>query len=494
MIFYSLKLDHSKIIIGAISDRPMRKGMVISMFDENFMLKGKTAEQLYQGIAKNAPIYDFHCHLSPREIYEDKVFGNISQIFLGGDHYKWRAMRYAGVEERYITGDGDDYEKFQRWAKTLQRLVGSPLYHWTNLELKQFFGITEPLKENNARQIYDLCNQKIKEEALSPVYCIRKAGVKLICTTDDPVDDLQYHKRIAEKKQEFMVLPTFRPDKALGIQKDGFPDYMKQLSKVSGTTIESYEDLLTVLRGRIAYFDENGCKLSDHSLESLEYIPTSKTEVESIFHKRLSGYGVTPSDAEKFKNYTLQLLAKDYHDRRWVMQLHLGAMRNNNDLMFDKIGPDTGFDIMNDFAVAPHLSKLLGAMNKEEALPKTILYTLNPKDNIILSALPHCFCEDNIAGKVQFGAAWWFLDHKEGMLEHLRTIASQGMLAEFVGMLTDSRSFLSYARHDYFRRILCSYLGSLVDDGEYEKEDTILTELIEGICYKNIMKYLNITE
>ncbi len=468
--------------------------MVIRMFDDNFMVKGKTAEQLYHGIAKSAPIYDFHCHLSPKEIYEDKVFGNISQIFLGGDHYKWRAMRYAGVEERYITGDGDDLEKFRLWAKTLQRLAGSPLYHWTNLELRQFFGITEPLKESNAKQIYDLCNQKIKEESISPVHCIRKAGVRLICTTDDPVDDLQYHKLITEKKYEFKVLPTFRPDKALSIQKDGFNDYIEMLSKVSGTSINSYEELITVLRDRIAYFDSHGCRSSDHSLESLGYAPASDVEVGIIFDKRRSGYGVTPSDAEKFKNYTLQLLAKEYHDRGWVMQLHLGAMRNNNDVMFEKIGPDTGFDVMNDFEVAPHLSKLMNEMNKENALPKTILYTLNPKDNLVLSALPHCYCEDNIPGKVQFGAAWWFLDHKEGMLEHLKTIASQGMLADFVGMLTDSRSFLSYARHDYFRRILCSYVGSLVDEGEFEKDDTVLTEIIEGICYKNIVKYLNIAE
>ena len=468
--------------------------MVIPMFDDNFMLKGRTAEQIYHGIAKNAPIYDFHCHLSPKEIYEDRVFVNISQIFLSGDHYKWRAMRYAGVEEKYITGDGDDFEKFRHWARTLQRLVGSPLYHWTNLELKQFFTITEPLKENNAKKIYDLCNQKIREEALSPVRCILMAGVKLICTTDDPVDDLHYHKLIAEKHYEFKVLPTFRPDKVLSIQKEGFHDYIEHLSKVSGSPITTYEKLIAVLRDRIAYFDRHGCKVSDHSLESLEYIPASEAEVELIFNKRVSGSGVTPSDAEKFKNYTLQLLAKEYHDLGWVMQLHLGAMRNNNDLMFKKLGPDTGFDIMNDFAVAPQLSKLLNEMNKENSLPKTILYTMNTKDSLVLSALPHCFCEDNIPGKVQFGAAWWFLDHKEGMLEHLKMIASQGMLADFVGMLTDSRSFLSYARHDYFRRILCNYIGSLVDDGEYEKEDTVLNEIIEGICYKNIMRYLNVTE
>ncbi|MBP1756162.1 MAG: glucuronate isomerase, partial [Firmicutes bacterium] len=367
-------------------------------------------------------------------------------------------------------------------------------YHWTNLELKQFFGVKEPLKESNAKQIYDFCNRKITEESLSPVTCIQSSKVKLICTTDDPADDLHYHKLIAEKNYDFDVLPTFRPDKALSIRKEGFNEYIQQLSQSAKTRIDSYDDLLVVLKARMDFFQELGCKISDHSLESLEYISTSDDEVRKIFNKRRDGYEITPTEAEKYKNYTLMLLAKEYHDRGWVMQLHLGAMRNNNDVMFEKVGPDTGFDIMNDFAIAPHLSKLLNEMNKMEALPRTILYTLNPKDNIILSALPHCYSEDNIPGKVQFGTAWWFMDHKEGIQEHLKSIASQGMLADFVGMLTDSRSFLSYARHDYFRRIVSSYIGGLVDDGEYEKDDAVLSEIIEGICYKNIKKYLNIIE
>ncbi|MDF2944162.1 MAG: uxaC1 [Herbinix sp.] len=470
------------------------KGMGINMIDNNFMLKGETAKMLYEKVAKNAPIYDFHCHLSPKEIYEDKVFDNISKVFLGFDHYKWRAMRYAGVPERYITGDANDLEKFQMWAKTCERLIGSPLYHWTNMELKNFFGVKEVLKESNAKEIYEHCNQKILEEALSPVKFIIKSNVKLICTTDDPADNLEYHTMLSGKKDmNFQVLPTFRPDKAINILNDYYIDYLKQLSTSCSFEINNYSDLVMALKARIEHFQVTGCRLSDHSLESLSYLPTSEEEVGIIFHKKLHGDVVDAQEAEKFKCYTLKLLAKEYHSRGWTMQLHLGAMRNNNQVMFQKVGPDAGYDVMNDFNIAPHLSKLLNDMNKDQALPKTILYTLNPKDNIVLSALPHCFGEDGVPGKIQFGAAWWFNDHKEGMQQHLKAIADQGMLTYFVGMLTDSRSFLSYTRHDYFRRILCSYIGSLVDNNEFDNDYAILKEIIEGICYKNIKNYLSVT-
>lgn len=462
------------------------------MFDDNFLLKGETSGWLYHRIAKNAPIYDFHCHLSPKEIYEDKVFSNISKIFLAGDHYKWRAMRYAGVPEHFVTGNGDDFEKFRLWAKTCERLIGSPLYHWTNLELRQFFGVQEPLKEKNAGEIYEYCKRKIIEEELSPVKLICRSGVKLICTTDDPIDDLMYHRGVAEKNYEFQVLPTFRPDRALNLQKADYHEYLRLLSESSNTKISSYDKLIAALTSRIDYFHENGAVLSDHSLESLSYVPVSEDEAACIFQKRYDGSEVTEEEAQKFKNHTLKLLAGEYHRRGWAMQLHIGAMRNNNEVMLERVGVDAGYDIMNDFAVAPHLSKLLNDMNREGALPKTVLYNLNPKDNIVLSALPHCFSEDQVPGKLQLGAPWWFLDHKEGMTEHLKMVSSQGMLAYFIGMLTDSRSFLSYARHDYFRRILCSYIGSLVDEGEYEKDEEILTELVEGICYRNIKQYLNL--
>lgn len=461
------------------------------LIDNDFMLKGETSKTLYNNIAKNAPIYDFHCHLSAKEIYEDQVFTNISKVFLEFDHYKWRAMRYAGVPEKYITGNADDLDKFKMWARTCERLIGSPLYHWTNMELKTFFSIDEILKESNAEKIYIQCNKKIKDEALSPVKFIINAKVKLICTTDDPIDSLDYHKLLTSKKElNFKVLPTFRPDKAINILNPAFVNYLKQLSQSSSIAINTYSDLINALRQRIDYFSSVGCKLSDHSLENLSYMPVNVADVESIFKRRLDGSELSAHDGEKFKCYTLKLLAEEYHKRGWVMQLHLGAMRNNNEFMFQKLGPDTGYDIMNDFHIAPHLSKLLNEINNDLALPKTILYTLNSKDNLVLSALPHCFGEDSISGKLQFGAAWWFNDHKEGINEHLKTIANQGMLAYFIGMLTDSRSFLSYTRHDYFRRILCSFIGKLVDNMEFENDYEILKEITEGICFKNIKNYL----
>ena len=463
------------------------------MLDNDFMLMGDTAKLLYSAIAKNAPIYDYHCHLSAKEIYEDKQFSNISKVFLGFDHYKWRSMRYAGVPEKFITGDADDLDKFKMWARTCERLIGSPLYHWTNLELKSFFGIEKILKEKNAEEIYTICNKKIQEENLSPVKFIENSKVKLICTTDDPADNLEYHRLLASKSGlNFKVLPTFRPDKAVNIQNKDFTEYISKLSAVCSMQINNYSDLLAALKSRISYFNEVGCLLSDHSLESLLYISTNENEIEKIFSRRLKGDNLSLEEVEKYKIYTLKQLAKEYHKYSWAMQLHIGAMRNNNEVMFNSIGVDSGFDIMNDFQIAAHLSKLLNDVNTELALPKTILYTLNPKDNPVLSTLPQCFSQDGVPGKVQFGAAWWLNDHKEGITEHLKRLGEQGMLADFVGMLTDSRSFLSYARHDYFRRILCSFIGNLVDEGEFENDNELLKEIIEGICFKNIKNYLGL--
>lgn len=466
------------------------------MLEKDFMLNGETARILYNDIAKNAPIYDFHCHLSSKEIYEDKVFSNISKIFLEFDHYKWRAMRYAGIPENYITGNANDLDKFKMWARTCERLIGSPLYHWTNMELKNFFGVNEILKESNAEKIYEHCNNKIALESLSPVKFITNSNVKLICTTDDPSDSLEYHKLLAAKKDlGFKVLPTFRPDKALNILNEDYIDYLNTLSLSFSIKItSSYSSLIDALRERISYFNEVGCKLSDHSLESLSYFSTTEEEVSEIFKRRLYLDKISNEDFEKFKCYTLKLLAKEYSKKGWVMQLHIGAMRNNNKTMFKNLGSDVGFDTMNDFNIAPDLSKLLNEINSDSALPKTVLYTLNPKDNIILSTLPHCFGEDGIKGKIQFGAAWWFADHKEGIYDHLKSISNQGMLAYFIGMLTDSRSFLSYTRHDYFRKILCSFVGKLVDDKEFENNYELLKEIIEGICFKNIKNYLGLED
>lgn len=461
--------------------------------DNNFMLTGKTARQLYEKFAKNAPIYDYHCHLTAKEIYEDNEFSDISSLWIGQDHYKWRAMRYAGVPEKFITGSGTGPEKFKMWAKTCERLAGSPLYHWTDMELSTYFNISESLGEENAEKIYKLCNDKIKSEKLSPVKMIKKSNVKFICTTDDPVDSLEYHKKLGENKDmSFRVLPAFRPDRALNILDEGYKDYIGKLSESSGLSIATLQDLQDALKNRIEYFYQAGCLLSDHSLESLVYVSAKQADIETIFKKRINGEKITLEEAEKYRCHMLKHLAGEYSRKGWVMQLHIGALRRINDIMQRELGADTGFDIMNDFSVAAPLAKLLNDINNNGGVPKTVLYTLNHKDNLVLSALPPCFTEDGIPGKIQFGAAWWFNDHKEGIYEHLKTIAGQGMLAYFVGMLTDSRSFLSYVRHDYFRRILCSFVGELVESGEYRNDEKILKEIIEGICYKNIVNYLGL--
>ena len=463
------------------------------MLDNHFMLSGKTAELLYNEFAKNAPIYDYHCHISAKDIYEDCEFTDISAIWLGYDHYKLRAMRYAGISERYTTGKEDGLIKFKMWAKTCERLIGSPLYHWANLELKAYFGVDEFLKESNAEKIYEFCNKKIKADKLTPSMMVTNSNVKLICTTDDPVDSLEYHTLLrTEGKNSFKVLPTFRPDKVLNILDESFRDYVIKLSESTKLCIETYEDLIKALKLRMKCFDKEGCLLSDHSLESLSYFPTDSKEVENIFLKRLLGETVSHQEAEKYRGFTLRLLASEYKKLGWAMQLHIGAMRNTNGAMFEKVGVDTGFDVMNDFGVAEPLAKILDDMDRTNGLPKTILYSLNSKDNLVLSSLPHCYTEDGTAGKVQFGAAWWFNDNKDGILSHLKSIANQGMLAYFVGMLTDSRSFLSYVRHDYFRRILCSYIEELVDSGEFEKDERLLKEIVEGICFKNIAGYLGL--
>lgn len=462
------------------------------MLEDSFMLEGLTATNLYNNFAKECPIYDFHCHLSCKDIYEDKMFNNISEIFLKYDHYKWRAMRYAGIDEKYITGNADDFEKFKMWAKTCEKLIGSPLYHWTNLELKKYFGVHEMLNESNCEKIYNICNEKIKANKLSPIKFINQSNVKLICTTDDPCDDLKYHELLAvEKNIDFRVIPTFRPDKAIDISKDNYIEYINLLSKKTRIEINSYDNFLKALKSCMKCFNEVGCKISDHSLESLMFFKTNKDEIESIFNKRIKNIELSYDEVEKFKSYTLKILASEYHKRGWIMQLHIGAMRNNNEIMLEKSGVDSGFDSMNDFNIALNLAKILNDINKDSNLPKTIIYTLNPKDNIVISTLAQCFTENGIAGKVQFGAAWWFNDYKDGIYEHLKLISSQGMMAYFVGMVTDSRSFLSYIRHDYFRRILCSFIGRLIDNNEFEYNPEVIKEIIQGICFENIKKYLD---
>lgn len=461
------------------------------MFEKDFLLNSKTAKNLYSH-AEKSPIYDYHCHLNPKEIRENKVFTNITDVWLGFDHYKWRVMRYAGVEERLITGDGEPYDKFLAFAKTIEKLIGSPLYHWTHLELKKYFGIEKFITSKNTKEIYDEINTKIEKDQLTPVKFITDSNVKLICTTDDPIDNLSEHVKIKEKNYPFQVLPTFRPDRALKILDPEFKSYIRSLGQAADIQITTYDDLKTALVARISYFKENGALLSDHSLESLLDTMGEANEADKIFQKALLDEPISEREMEIYKNQTLVFLAKEYKKQNLTMQLHIGAMRNNNTKMFHQVGVDAGFDIMNDFRVAQPMSILLDEMDKTDGLPKTVIYNLNANDNQVLSALPHCFPEDGVPGKLQFGTPWWFIDHKKGMENHFEDIGNQGMIGNFIGMLTDSRSFLSYARHDYFRRILCNYVGTLVEKKEFNDDPEILHEIIDGVTHKNIQKYLGV--
>ncbi len=405
----------------------------MGIINDNFMLKNKTARKLYKKYAENMPIIDYHCHLSPKMIAEDYRFKNAYDLFLGGDHYKWRQMRSNGVDEEMITGNGGtDFEKWCKFAETLPLLIGNPIYHWTALELKRYFGIDKPLTPETAKEIWDICNEQLKRDDFSAKNLIRRSNVKVICTTDDPYDTLEYHDQL--KDFETKVLPTFRPN---------------------------LNDIKPDITERMDYFHEHGCRLSDHAIDT--------------FNDELVE--------------TLIFLGKEYAKRGWVMQLHIGAMRNNNSRMFEKMGPDTGFDSVNDFEIAENLSKLLNALDKEDLLPKTILYCLNPKDNYVLGTMLGNFQRGPVRGKIQFGSGWWFNDNRDGMEEQMKALANLGTLGNFVGMLTDSRSFVSYTRHEYFRRILCNLVGKWVEEGEYPNDEASLKRIIEGICYENAKNY-----
>ncbi|WP_082347342.1 glucuronate isomerase [Bacillus sp. FJAT-18017] len=461
---------------------------------DNFMLKNKTAVDLYHSYAKDLPIYDYHCHLSPKDIAENRKFSNITELWLEGDHYKWRALRANGVEERFITGDADPKEKFAAWAKTVPNTLGNPLYHWTHLELKKYFGIEELLDENSWEKIWDKCNELLEKDEYSVQNLILRSNVKVICTTDDPTDDLQYHEQIANSDFPVTVLPTFRPDKGVEINKDTFKGFVELLGTVVGREITSFEDYLKALEERVEYFHQKGGRLSDHGLGAIPFAKAEPAELEKIFEAGLGGQSVSAEDEEKFKTAVLVFLGKCYKERDWAMQIHFGAIRNNNTRMFNKLAADAGFDSINDEGeVAAPLNALLDALDKDNSLPKTILYNLNPIHNdLIGSTLANFQTEPGVAGKIQFGSGWWFNDTKQGMLRQLNALADQGLLMHFVGMLTDSRSFISYSRHEYFRRILCNLVGEWVEDGEVPKDKDLLKKLIENICYNNAKNYFSI--
>ena len=457
-----------------------------AFMDRDFLLSSETAKHLYHDYAAAQPIIDYHCHLDPKEIWEDRCFDNITQVWLGGDHYKWRLMRSAGVEERYITGDASDREKFQKWAETLGLAIGNPLYHWSHLELRNYFGYQGVLNGDTAEEVWQLCNEKLK--TLSARKLILSSRVRALCTTDDPADSLEWHKKLAaDESFPVKVLPSFRPDKALGIEK---PDYLDYLSRLGD--IGSFAALKEKLIERLDYFVSLGCRVSDHGMESVPYASATMDEVEAIFRKRLAGEIPTAWEQKQFKTALLLELGREYHRLGVVMQLHFGVIRDNSRRVFRALGPDAGIDSIGDQPSIKELAAFLGALDDTDELPRTILYSLNPNDNAALVTVMGAFQTGETVGKVQHGSAWWFNDHRSGMVDQLTTLAADGYLAGFVGMLTDSRSFLSYARHEYFRRILCELIGSWVENGEYPNDEKALRQIVEGICFGNAEQYFRL--
>ena len=448
--------------------------------DKDFMLRGETAKHLYHTYAAELPIIDYHCHISPEQIASDHRFSGITELMLGGDHYKWRAMRSFGIDERLITGDGDDYEKFLAFATMMPYAIGNPLYHWTHLELQRYFGITRPLSPSTAREIYDRANELLASDGYTARGLIARSNVEVICTTDDPLDDLRFHKQIKDSGFSTEVLPTFRPDKAVNIDKPTFLPYMREAG------VGSYAELLAFLESRIDYFHAAGARLSDHGLD---YVPYAEGDPAPILDRALRGETVSGEEADIFRTAVLRFCGAAYAKRGWAMQIHVGAIRNNNTDMYQRIGADTGFDSIGDRQLAEPLSRLLDSLDRDGQLPKTILYSLNPCDTYTLATMMGNFQRAPFRSKIQLGSGWWFNDQRDGMEAQLRAFANLGVLGCFVGMLTDSRSLVSYPRHEYFRRILCNLIGTWVDDGEYPRDEEALAAIIRGICYENARNY-----
>ena len=461
-----------------------------AFMDKDFLLETETAQKLYHEYAAKMPILDYHCHINPQEIAEDRKFENITQVWLGGDHYKWRQMRSNGVEEKYITGDASDREKFQKWAETLEKAIGNPLYHWSHLELQRYFGYYGALNGETAEEVWNLCNAKLQEDGMSARNLIRQSNVTLVCTTDDPVDSLEWHEKIAaDESFEVRVLPAWRPDKAMNLEKTDYLEYLKKLEVVSGVKIDSFASLIEALRIRMDYFAEHGCSVSDHGLEYVMYAPASEEEIEAIFAKRLRGEAVSRADELQFKTAYMVALGREYHKKNWVMQLHYGVKRDNNGMIFGKLGPDAGIDCINNYAPSSEMADYLNALAITDELPKTILYSLNPTDNATIGTIIGCFQSEEARGKIQQGSAWWFNDNKQGMIEQMTSLANLGLLGNFIGMLTDSRSFLSYTRHEYFRRIMCNLIGGWVENGEYPADEKVLGRMVQDISYNNAVRY-----
>jgi glucuronate isomerase len=460
--------------------------------DEDFLLETETAKTLFHTYAELTPVLDYHCHINPKDIAEDKQFDTSTQLWLGGDHYKWRLMRSAGIEEQYITGDASDYEKFLKWSEVLGNAISNPLFHWSHLELQRYFGYKGVLNKDTAEEVWTFCNCRLQKSSMSVRSLIMQSNVTLLCTTDDPIDSLEWHKKIADDTDfDVLVLPAWRPDKAMNLEKPDYLDYLSKLEQTSGITIHSFQTLIDALCNRMDFFSSMGCRVSDYGLEYVMYVPASAEEIESIYAKRASGSAIAREEELKFKTAFMIAMGRQCHKRNWVMQLHYGCKRDNNTLMYDRIGADTGFDCINDNTPSAQLSDFLNALNRTDELPKTILYSLNPTDNAAIGTILGCFQDSDAVSKIQHGSAWWFNDNKTGMEQQIKSLGNLGYLAGFIGMLTDSRSFVSYPRHEYFRRILCNYFGNLVENGEYPADMNTLGEIVKNISYYNAVKYFD---
>lgn len=458
---------------------------------DDFLLNNETGKQLFHEIAKKMPILDYHCHINPKDIWENVQYENITRLWICdngfGDHYKWRLMRSCGVDEKFITGDASDYEKFEKWAETLESCIGNPVYSFSHLELRRYFGFKGALNRNTCKAVWDLCNEKLK--TMSARNIIEKSNVTLICTTDDPIDSLEFHASLRDDKSfSTQVLPAFRPDKAMNLETNFYLDYLAQLEKASSLKISSFKTLCDALSNRIEFFHSLGCRASDHALEYVMFFPTAQEDIETIFEKRLQKKSLTKEEINQFKTAFMMHVAKEYARLGWGMQLHYGCKRNNNTPQFEKLGPDTGYDTIYNYSSSAEMADFFNALKSQNALPKTIVYSLNPTDNASIVNTIGCF-QGEERGKMQHGSAWWFNDHKKGMLDQMTTLAANGVLGNFVGMLTDSRSFLSYSRHEYFRRLLCNLLGEIVESGEYPNDYEMLKKLVEDISYNNAARY-----
>ena len=458
----------------------------------NFLLDTKTASKLYHTYAESLPIIDYHCHISPKEVAQDFKFENMTQIWLAGDHYKWRAMRTCGVKEQFITGNASDWEKFNMWARTVPKTVRNPLYHWTHLELNRPFGISDKLlNEKTAKSIWEKCNAKLAIPGFTAKGIAKRMNVEIICTTDDPIDSLEYHEAYAKKGNGFTrMLPAFRPDKAMAVENgDAFLSYLQKLEAVSGIEIKDFDSLLVALRARHDFFHSRGCRVSDHGIETAYAEDYTDSEMRSIFKKLQKGKSPDAVETLKFKSAMMYEFGVMDYEKGWVQQLHLGALRNNNSRMMRVLGPDTGFDSIGDFEIARPLAKFLNKLDTENKLAKTILYNLNPRDNELMATMIGNFQDGSIAGKLQYGSGWWFLDQRDGMQKQIEALSNLGMLSQFIGMLTDSRSFLSYPRHEYFRRLLCNILGGEIEQGLIPNDMKLIGGMVQDICYNNAKKY-----